>query len=111
MPDTPPIPVEDDRPRHRRPDPARGAVVGLTAGVVYGAFTGACGGLPLGLFYIPTYCVITCPLYGLVGAALGGTTGAIVGSAGLASRSAWVAALAGCTLAVALGAGLTIWAH
>jgi hypothetical protein len=82
----------------------------MAAGVVYGGVTGACCGLLPGLFYIPTLWVILCPLYGLVGAALGGTTGVIVGAAGLASRSLRVAALAGCALAIALGAGLTIWA-
>ena len=46
----------------------------------------------------------------IAGAALGGVTGVIAGAAGLAARSAWVAALTGCALAVALGAGLTSWA-
>jgi hypothetical protein len=110
MHDTPPIPARADRARHRLADAARGAAAGLAAGVVYGGATGACFGLPPGLFYIPIAWVISCPLYGLIGAALGGATGVIVGAAGLASRSPRVAALAGCALAVALGAGLTTWA-
>jgi hypothetical protein len=79
MSDTPAIPVDVGRPRHRRADVARGAEVGLAAGVVYGGVTGACCGLPPGLFYIPTVWVISCPLYGLVGGVLGGVTGVIVG--------------------------------
>jgi hypothetical protein len=110
MSDTSAISVGANGGRHRRADAARGAAVGLGAGVVYGGVTGLCGGLPSGLFYIPIGWVITCPLFGLVGAVLGGVTGAIVGAAGLASRSAWVATLTGCALAIALGAGFTSWA-
>src|SRR5262245_41451416 len=110
MSDTPAIPVGAKGKRHRRADAARGAAVGLAAGVVYGGITGACCGFPPGLIYIPIVWVISCPLYGLVGAVLGGVTGVIVGAAGLGSRSARVAALTGCALAIALGAGLTCWA-
>jgi hypothetical protein len=110
MSDTPTIPVGAKAARHRRADAARGAAVGLAAGVVCGGVTGVCCGVPPGLFYIPFALVITCPLYGLAGAALGGVTGVIAGAAGLAARSAWVAALTGCALALVLGAGLTSWA-
>jgi hypothetical protein len=110
MSDTPTIPGGAKGARHRRADAARGAAVGLTAGVVCGGVTGVgCGLLPALLWY-PFVLVITCPLYGLAGAAIGGVAGAIAGAAGLAARSAWVAALTGCALALALGAGLGVWA-
>ena len=109
MSDTPTIPVGAKGARHRA-GAARGAAVGLAAGIVYGGVTGVCCGVPPGLFYIRTAWVITCPLYGLAGAALGGATGAIAGAAGLSARSAWVTALTGCALALALGVGLTSWA-
>src|SRR5689334_12470618 len=110
MSDTPTMPVGARGARDRGADAARGAAAGLAAGAVYGGVAGVCGGVPPGLFYMPIALVVTCPVYGLAGAALGGVTGAIAGAAGLAARSAWVAALTGCALALAMGAGLTSWA-
>jgi hypothetical protein len=80
-----------------------GAMAGLPAGAAYAAITGACCGFPIGWAGYRVGWILSCPLYGLVGALVGSLAGAIVGASGGAARSVAVGAITGCGVALMTG--------